>query len=365
MILPRNHLRNLIVSWSTLALGLALVVSPAAARPPDAWVTAKAKLALIASDKVGGTHVDVDTFNGRVTLHGKVRSAEEKAEAARLAARIDGVREVRNLLQVVPEGALKQVRATDKQIEERVERALEHDPELSNSHITVKSVDKGVVLLAGKAKSFSDHVRAVEVADHVSGVRRVASEIASPNQYGDDEMWRSNAAASVERPQHGRKARGAQPQRANDAWITTQARLKFMTDPHLPASDISLDSYDGRVVVFGMVPSAAERVQALNDVRKISGVRSVEDHLRIVPRSEQKVVKRDDRAIESSIKSSLAEAAIPGARIKVDVKAGVAHLEGTVRNPSDRYTAMASARSTDGVRVVEDDIRIEGQRASR
>jgi len=62
-----------------------------------------------------------------------------------------------------------------------VKAALEADRALADSSITVKSVNAGVVLLSGKARTLSDAYRAVDVTAFVPGVRRVASEIESPD----------------------------------------------------------------------------------------------------------------------------------------------------------------------------------------
>jgi osmotically-inducible protein OsmY len=48
---------------------------------------------------------------------------------------------------------------------------------VKDSSISVESVNKGVVLLAGKAKSLDAHLRAVEIARKVPGVHRVSSEV--------------------------------------------------------------------------------------------------------------------------------------------------------------------------------------------
>ena len=45
-----------------------------------------------------------------------------------------------------------------------------------------------VLLLGGKADSLTDAYEAVEVASHVDGVVRVASEIQSPDELGDAEL---------------------------------------------------------------------------------------------------------------------------------------------------------------------------------
>src|SRR6266849_1925539 len=74
-----------------------------AAAPKDTWITTKAKLALLTADDVSVTAVHVDTIKGHVTLHGKVKSEGEKARAEVAVKKVDGVKSVKNLLQVVPD----------------------------------------------------------------------------------------------------------------------------------------------------------------------------------------------------------------------------------------------------------------------
>ena len=66
----------------------------------DASVTAKIKAKLIADPEVAGSHIDVDTVDGQVTLNGKVASEDQRAEAEKLATRTEGVKSVTNLIQV-------------------------------------------------------------------------------------------------------------------------------------------------------------------------------------------------------------------------------------------------------------------------
>ena len=80
-----------------------------------------------------------DTVEGRVTLHGSVGSEAEKAKAEQVARGIEGVREVRNLLQVVPERAKERAQTSDDQLKQRVEAALKADRVLDNSDIKVVS----------------------------------------------------------------------------------------------------------------------------------------------------------------------------------------------------------------------------------
>jgi hyperosmotically inducible periplasmic protein len=159
-----------------LMLAVALLVPAfAVADSPDSWITTKAKLALLTADDVSATSVNVDTVNGNVTLHGKVRSEAEKERAEASVKGIDGVKSVKNLLQVVPEAAKDNVNVSDDRIKEKVESSIKTDPSLKD--VKVASVNKGVVLLSGKSDSLASKLKAVETAYKVDGVKRVATEI--------------------------------------------------------------------------------------------------------------------------------------------------------------------------------------------
>lgn len=66
-------MKSIKATWLVLALA-ALVAVPAVADSNDVWLTTKAKIALLTTDGVSATGVNVDTVNGAVTLHGKVRT---------------------------------------------------------------------------------------------------------------------------------------------------------------------------------------------------------------------------------------------------------------------------------------------------
>jgi osmotically-inducible protein OsmY len=70
----------------------------------DTTVTTRVKTAMLNDPGVGGLSIDVDTFKGVVTLSGRVKSQAEKDQAVALARRVDGVTEVKDALQVIPEG---------------------------------------------------------------------------------------------------------------------------------------------------------------------------------------------------------------------------------------------------------------------
>jgi osmotically-inducible protein OsmY len=146
-----------------------------AAEVKDTWITTKAKIVLLTSDGFRVSGVNVDTVNGNVTLHGKVTTKEDKALAEQKVQELDGVKSVKNLLQVVPTADTKTVAARDADIKDHVEAALKHNQRFED--VTVASVNKGVVLLSGKTRGLDDKLAAVESAYTVGGVRRVATEI--------------------------------------------------------------------------------------------------------------------------------------------------------------------------------------------
>ena len=69
----------------------------------DATITTRVKTAMLNDPAVGGTRIDVDTFKGVVTLSGRVKSQAEKDQAIALARRVNGVTEVKDAMQVLPD----------------------------------------------------------------------------------------------------------------------------------------------------------------------------------------------------------------------------------------------------------------------
>lgn len=158
-----------------MTLGLVWLAVAAWAGPQDAWITTKAKIALLTTDGVSVTGVNVDTVDGNVTLHGKVRFEAEKAKAAAVVQNLDGVKSVRNLLQIVPEEIREGVKVSDASIKTKLESLLEADPSFDG--VKVASVNNGLVLLSGNTDTLETKLRVIETAWTVPGVKRVSSEI--------------------------------------------------------------------------------------------------------------------------------------------------------------------------------------------
>ncbi len=67
----------------------------------DLWITTRTKMALATDESVGLLDVRVETVEGVVYLRGEVESEEAREAAGRVAAAIEGVREVRNELAII------------------------------------------------------------------------------------------------------------------------------------------------------------------------------------------------------------------------------------------------------------------------
>ena len=164
----------------TVALVAALVAISsvvAHADVKDSWITTKSTIVLLTMDGFSVNGANVDTINGKVTIHGKVATAADRTKAEQTVRGVDGVKSVKNLLQIVPGSKREVVERADADVKDAVQAAFKANGRVKDSGISVASVNKGVVLLAGKAKSLESHLEAVQLAFTVKGVRRVASEV--------------------------------------------------------------------------------------------------------------------------------------------------------------------------------------------
>jgi hyperosmotically inducible protein len=336
----------------SILLAALLFAAPAfAGSSGDGYITSRAKLSLWTTAGVKSTAVHVDTNDGVVTLYGKVLSEGQKRLADQAARDVPGVRNVVNLLQVVAEKDEKRVEHSDKDLKAAIEKQLKADPALKDSSVVVKSVDKGTVLLAGDARTFSDKLRAITVTDRVPGVWKVSSEIASPDEFGAEERL----ALAQEKE---RAAKGATRSSASDMRISAAVKFQLFTAADLPSTEINVDTYDGVVTLFGIVPTEGVKAAASKLSRGVSGVKSVQNQLEVVPSAEKKVVEAKDADIERDLK--LAVKSRPDlSGVSFEVKNGLVRVSGIVQSDWELLSALRLTRQVHGVRAVQSDLRVE------
>ena len=155
-----------------------------------------------------------------------------------------------------------------------------------------------------------------------------------------------------------------------DWWITMKIHSQFVPDDALEDSDIDVDTAARVVTLSGTVASEAGRARAVQLARATEGVKSVNDKLRVAPESDRTARDTADaakaggrRVTDGWIKSKvyaqfLTEDALQESDIDVDVKSGVVTLKGTVNTEAARTRAVAIAKATDGVKNVNDALKV-------
>ena len=89
--------------WLAVVLSLCMTAScgkTVRQNVDDASITTRVKTALLNDPDIKALTIDVATFNGVVTLSGKVRSAEERDKAVATARRASGVTDVKSTLEI-------------------------------------------------------------------------------------------------------------------------------------------------------------------------------------------------------------------------------------------------------------------------
>ena len=176
--------RFLITLCTALVIGAMLIAVPTTAvgkageKTPikDSWLTAKTKIALAADSRVKGRQISVKTQKGLVMLRGKVDSDEAKNAAEEIAKGIDGVKSVKNELQVVAPSKREAVEDKDDAITDLVKKQMSKDKRLKNADIGVQT-NAGVVSLTGEVRDLMTSAQASWIAWNVPGVKYVKNDI--------------------------------------------------------------------------------------------------------------------------------------------------------------------------------------------
>lgn len=67
----------------------------------------------------------------------------------------------------------------------------------------------------------------------------------------------------------------------DDTWITTRVKAAFVEDKGVDATNINVETYNGNVQLSGFANSTAEIERAVSEARKINGVKSVKNDIRL------------------------------------------------------------------------------------
>jgi hyperosmotically inducible periplasmic protein len=170
---------HLITFWAVLVVGGALSAGCQATETTpiaDSHLNSKAKIALFADARVKGKHIDVETTNGELMLRGTVDSDAAREAAETIAKGLDGVKSVKNDLEVMPPSPPEAGEANDETITAQVKAGMAGNATLMNADIAVQT-NSGVVSLTGEVQDLMTSADASWIAWQIPGVQSVKNDL--------------------------------------------------------------------------------------------------------------------------------------------------------------------------------------------
>jgi hyperosmotically inducible periplasmic protein len=142
----------------------------------DSYLASKAKIALFSDNRVKGRQIDVQTTNGQVMLCGTVDSDAAKQAAEGIAKGLEGVKSVKNDLEVVAPSAQEAIEVKDEFLTAQVKENMAKEADLKNADIAVQT-NAGVVSLTGEVRDIITSAQASWIAWQVPGVQSVKNDL--------------------------------------------------------------------------------------------------------------------------------------------------------------------------------------------
>jgi osmotically-inducible protein OsmY len=255
-----------------------------------AWITTKIQAQYFTSPEIKPWNIDVTTTSdGAVTLRGEVDSADDRAEAVRIAKTTEGVTRVEDRLRIQGEqpaattgtstgdaGDARAIESPDAWVTSKIQAKYFTDPDVKGLDIDVTTRD-GVVTLEGQVDTPAERRQAVAIARNTDGAREVNDQL---QVRGGAEAETAGAAASgaaAEGREAGREAGSA----VNDTWITTKIQSKYFLDAEVKGHEIDVNAQNGVVTLTGTVASEAQKEAAAAIARETEGVTRVENQLTV------------------------------------------------------------------------------------
>jgi hyperosmotically inducible protein len=148
---------------------------------PDAWLAAKVRSALIFHRNVSATKTDVDVKDGIVILHGEAVNEAQKELTTEYARDVEGVRDVRNEMTIVPDPP----GAGDRSIGEVIDDAsitaqvkMSLATHRSTSALKTKVLTRdGAVTVTGVARSEAEKALVTKLVSDIRGVKIVVNNM--------------------------------------------------------------------------------------------------------------------------------------------------------------------------------------------
>jgi osmotically-inducible protein OsmY len=147
----------------------------------------------------------------------------------------------------------------------------------------------------------------------------------------------------------------------NRTVIIEETRAALERDPRIVhAAEVAVAEREGRVTLRGTVRSIHQRRTAVEIAKSVSGVRAVEDGLRIDPRDHTP----DDEIRGAALQALMSDDGVP-AGVDVAVANGWGTLKGEVKHQRQSDAAFAAASGIGGVGGITNRITVVSPGADR
>jgi osmotically-inducible protein OsmY len=228
------------------------------------------------------------------------------------------------------------------------------------------STQNGMVTLRGTVQSEEAKQRAVTLARGVQGVKEVRDELRVQTAEQPATSATGPAASPKDAAGTSGRADADVDATATPAWITTKIQAQYFVSPEVKPWNIDVTTAnDGVVTLEGEVETAQDREEAVRIARTTEGVKRVENRLRVKgeqpdqPGAETSV-DRPDIWLTAKVQSKyFLDELVKLRAIDVTTENGVVTLAGTVGSDAEKRRAVALARSTEGVKTVNDRLQVD------
>lgn len=142
----------------------------------DTWKSSKVEAALILDERISGYDFDVDVHKAHATLHGQVKTRQERNAAKRVALSVQGIDSVSNQLSLQTESQSDSTSVEDSMISAQINTRLMLGDSLSAADVDVHTRE-GIVTLSGVVDSKAEKGRAEAIAREIDHVQSVNNQL--------------------------------------------------------------------------------------------------------------------------------------------------------------------------------------------
>ncbi len=128
-------------------------------------------------------------------------------------------------------------------------------------------------------------------------------------------------------------------------------------EPLLKQTEIAVEAHDGIITLSGIVGSYMKKLQVVDAVKAITGVKAVVEKIEV--RFDTDDEKSDTQIAAEVLNAIKANRDIPADRVQIEVENGHVTLDGVLERNHQRQAAQLSAGSVEGIKVLTNHIEIE------